>query len=222
AFFCWLDYLDELVVGAQQVVADAITQAVEEKFFQGVLQPQLLQMSELAILSATAVLTGTVRQIRAPPLLHRLVLFLLGSDRHPETPGDAPQPLRTQLIDRCNHLSDEVSPVLAMGTRAMPGWWLTGLAVLQISLASLRLFEELLQKPHEHIAHSLVLRNLETRGYLQRGPPETDPDEDGLDLEEEDPYFTDGFPDAGFRRVKKPLEGSAPSGKGQVSEVVSR
>uniref|UniRef100_A0A8B9NF18 Family with sequence similarity 160 member B2 n=1 Tax=Accipiter nisus TaxID=211598 RepID=A0A8B9NF18_9AVES len=172
AFFSWLDYLDELVMGAHPVVADAIAEAVEEKFFRGILQPQLLQMSELDVLSATAVLTGTVRQIRSPPLLHCLVLFLLGSDRHPETPGDTPHPLRTQLIDRCNHLSDE------------------------ISLASLRLFEELLRKPHEHVAHSLA------------------------DLEE-DPYFTDGFPDAGFGSAKKPLLGSAPSGKGQVSEVVS-
>ncbi|XP_074973638.1 FHF complex subunit HOOK-interacting protein 2B isoform X4 [Phalacrocorax aristotelis] len=203
AFFSWLDYLDELVMGAHLVVADAITEAVEEKFFQGILQPQLLQMSELAVLSATAMLTGTVRQIRAPPLLHRLVLFLLGPDRQPETPGDTPHPLRTHLIDRCNHLSDE------------------------ISLASLRLFEELLRKPHEHVAHNLALRNLEARGYLQRGPPvhdergppDPDPDEDG-DLEE-DPYFTDGFPDAGFRMAKKPPPGSAPSGKGQVSEVVS-
>uniref|UniRef100_A0A663E907 FHF complex subunit HOOK interacting protein 2B n=1 Tax=Aquila chrysaetos chrysaetos TaxID=223781 RepID=A0A663E907_AQUCH len=180
AFFGWLDYLDELVMGAHpvrstrpalqstgsplpaprlslyrhpQVVADAITEAVEEKFFQGILQPQLLQMSELDVLSATAVLTGTVRQIRSPPLLRCLVLFLLGSDRHPETPGDTPHPLRTQLIDRCNHLSDE------------------------ISLASLRLFEELLRKPHEHVAHSLALRNLQARGYLQRSPPV--PDERG-------------------------------------------
>uniref|UniRef100_A0A663E9Y9 FHF complex subunit HOOK interacting protein 2B n=1 Tax=Aquila chrysaetos chrysaetos TaxID=223781 RepID=A0A663E9Y9_AQUCH len=191
AFFGWLDYLDELVMGAHPVVADAITEAVEEKFFQGILQPQLLQMSELDVLSATAVLTGTVRQIRSPPLLRCLVLFLLGSDRHPETPGDTPHPLRTQLIDRCNHLSDE------------------------ISLASLRLFEELLRKPHEHVAHSLALRNLQARGYLQRSPPV--PDEDL----EEDPYFTDGFPDAGFGSAKKPLPGSAPSGKGQVSEVVS-
>ncbi|XP_035751936.1 protein FAM160B2, partial [Egretta garzetta] len=105
---------------------------------------------------------------------------------------------------------------------------LTPLAVPQISLASLRLFEELLKKPHEHVAHRLELRNLEARGYLQRGPPvpdergppEPDPDEDGLDLEE-DPYFTDGFPDAGFGTAKKPPPGSAPLGKGQVSEVVS-
>ncbi|XP_054081034.1 FHF complex subunit HOOK interacting protein 2B isoform X2 [Rissa tridactyla] len=204
AFFAWLDYLDELVMGAHPVVADAITEAMEEKFFQGILQPQLLEMSEFAVLGVTAMLTGTVRQLRAPPLLHRLVLFLLGPDRHPETPGDAPHPLRTHLIDRCNHLSDE------------------------ISLASLRLFEELLRKPHEHVVRNLALRNLETRGYLQRGPPipdergpsELDPDEDGLDLEE-DPYFTDGFPDAGFRMTKKRLPGLTPSAKGQVSEVVS-
>ncbi|NXC23160.1 F16B2 protein, partial [Corythaeola cristata] len=232
AFFSWLDYLDELVMGAQPVVADAITEAVEEKFFQGILQPQLLQLSELAVLSATAMLTGTVRQIRAPPLLHRLVLFLLGPDRRPETPGDAPHPLRTHLIDRCSHLSDEVSPV-GGGWEAGDGggqcWWSHPAAVPQVSLASLRLFEELLQKPHEHVARSLVLRNLEARGYLQRGPPvpdergppEPDLDEDGLDLEE-DPYFTDGFPDTGFETVKKPLPGLAPAGKGRASEVVSR
>ncbi|KAJ7426219.1 protein FAM160B2 [Willisornis vidua] len=204
AFLSWLDYLDELVMGAHPLVADAITEAVEEKFFQGILQPQLLQMSELTVLSATALLTGTVRQIRAPALLHRLVLFLLGPQRHPETPGDTPHPLRAQLIDRCDHLSDE------------------------ISLASLRLFEELLRKPHEHVAHNLVLRNLEARAYLQRGPhapeergpPETDPDEDGLDLEE-DPYFTDGFPDTGFGTTNNPSPGPPSSGKGQVSEVVS-
>ncbi|KAM4756495.1 FHF complex subunit HOOK-interacting protein 2B isoform 1-T1 [Cyanocitta cristata] len=202
-FLGWLDFLDELVLGAHPLVADAITEAVEEKFFQGILQPQLLQMSELAVLGATAVLTGTVRQLRSPTLLNRLVLFLLGPHRHPETPGDTPHPLRAQLIDRCNHLCDE------------------------ISLASLRLFEELLRKPHEHVAHNLVLRNLEARAYLQsgphapeeRGPPETDPEEDGLDLEE-DPYFTDGFPDD-FGTTKNPSPASAPSGKGQVSEVVS-
>ncbi|NWV37351.1 F16B2 protein, partial [Grantiella picta] len=203
-FLGWLDFLDELVLGAHPLVADAITEAVEEKFFQGILQPQLLQMSELAVLGATAVLTGMVRQLRSPALLHRLVLFLLGPQRHPETPGDTPHPLRAQLIDRCDHLSDE------------------------ISLASLRLFEELLRKPHEHVAHNLVLRNLEDRAYLQRGhhppeergPPETDPEEDGLELEE-DPYFTDGFPDS-FGTTRSPSPASTPSGKGQVSEVVSR
>lgn len=38
---------------------------------------------------------------------------------------------------------------------------------------------------------------------------------------EEDPYFTDGFPDD-FESTKNPSPASTPSGKGQVSEVVSR
>ncbi|NXR64121.1 F16B2 protein, partial [Rhadina sibilatrix] len=132
-FLSWLDFLDELVMGAHpvriagtvsscpgessspstppspQLVADAIAEAVEEKFFQGTLQPQLLQMSEQAVLGATALLAGTVRQLRAPALLQRLVLLLLGPQRLPESPGDAPHPLRAQLIERCDHLSDEVS-----------------------------------------------------------------------------------------------------------------
>ncbi|XP_062452669.1 FHF complex subunit HOOK-interacting protein 2B isoform X5 [Rhea pennata] len=209
AFFGWLDYLDELARDAHPVVADAVTEAVCEKLFRGILQPQLLEMSELAILRATALLTGTVRQVRAPALLRGLVLFLLGPERQPETPGACPHLLRAQLIEHCNHLSDE------------------------ISLASLRLFDELLRKPHEHVAYSLALRNLEERGYLQRGPPapeergghEPDLDEDALELEE-DPYFTDGFPDGGFRRVEKPplacLGGSSRSdGQGHANEVVS-
>ncbi|NXO73684.1 F16B2 protein, partial [Phainopepla nitens] len=210
------------------LVANAITEAVEEKFFQGILQPQLLQMSELAVLGATAVLTGMVRQLRAPALLHRLVLFLLGPHRHPETPGDTPHPLRAQLIDRCDHLCDEVSPLRRLGGGGGGAGGSHPAGRAQISLASLRLFEELLQKPHEHVAHNLVLRNLEARAYLQRGPhapeergpPETDPEEDGLDLEE-DPYFTDGFPD-NFGTAKNPSPASTPSEKGRVSEVVSR
>ena len=41
----------------------------------------------------------------------------------------------------------------------------------QLSTANLRLFEELLRKPHKLVPHSLVLQHLETRGYLQRSPP---------------------------------------------------
>uniref|UniRef100_A0A8C4JP13 FHF complex subunit HOOK-interacting protein C-terminal domain-containing protein n=1 Tax=Dromaius novaehollandiae TaxID=8790 RepID=A0A8C4JP13_DRONO len=203
AFFGWLDYLDELARDAHPIVADAVTEAVCEKLFRGILQPQLLQMSELAILRATAMLTGTVRQLRAPALLRGLVLFLLGPERQPEAPGACAHLLRAQLIERCDHLSDE------------------------ISLASLRLFDELLRAPHEHVLHSLALRNLEARGYAQRGPderggPEPDLDEDAPELEE-DPYFTDGFPDCGLQPSEKPpLAGASRSaGQGHTNEVVS-
>lgn len=37
---------------------------------------------------------------------------------------------------------------------------------------TLRLFEQLIQKPNQHILHSLVLRNLEERNYLENKPQE--------------------------------------------------
>ena len=48
------------------------------------------------------------------------------------------------------------------------------LSVLQISMASLRLFEELLRKPHGAILHNLVLRHLEPRRYLTLTPAPLD------------------------------------------------
>lgn len=44
--------------------------------------------------------------------------------------------------------------------------------VPQISIMTLRLFEQLIQKPNQHILHSLVLRSLEERNYLENKPQE--------------------------------------------------
>uniref|UniRef100_A0A8D0H3P0 FHF complex subunit HOOK interacting protein 2B n=1 Tax=Sphenodon punctatus TaxID=8508 RepID=A0A8D0H3P0_SPHPU len=211
AFFNWLDYCDHMVKEAHSVIADALTAAIGEKLFQGTLQPQILQMSELGILVSTALLTGMVRQIRAPALIQEMVEFMLGTERQPEAITDSAQqhPLRSQLIEHCNHLSDE------------------------ISMATLRLFEELLQLPHQHVVYNLVLRNLEEHSYVLRGPLgqeehaslEQEHCEDALELEE-DPYFTDGFPDVGFRGSRKPVPAAPkrparPDGKRDVNEIVS-
>ncbi|XP_067386371.1 FHF complex subunit HOOK-interacting protein 2B isoform X2 [Emydura macquarii macquarii] len=209
AFFSWLDYCDHLVREAHPVVAAAVTTDIGEKLFQGILRPQLLQMSELGILTSTAMLTAVVRQISAPALLQEMVMFLLGTERQPEAVTDSPQQhfLRCQLIEHCNHLSDE------------------------ISITTLRLFEELLRKPHEHVLYSLVLRNLEARSYIlhsqpERGIQEQEHYEDTLELEE-DPYFTDGSPDAGFRPCQKPAPSSSwgPArleDKTEVNEIALR
>lgn len=45
-------------------------------------------------------------------------------------------------------------------------------SALQISIMTLRLFEQLIQKPNQHILHSLVLRNLEERNYMENKPQE--------------------------------------------------
>ncbi|XP_077008813.1 FHF complex subunit HOOK-interacting protein 2B isoform X2 [Tamandua tetradactyla] len=197
AFLGWFDYCDHLITEAHTVVADALAKAVAEKLFVESLQPQLLHVSEQSILTSTALLTAMLHQLRSPALLREAVAFLLGADRQPAAPEDKSHPLCAHLIGHCDHLSDE------------------------ISIATLRLFEELLQKPHEGIVRSLVLCNLEGRPYVARGAPEPENYEDTLDLEE-DPYFTDGF-ESGFRASSKPppVPATSSDGRTAVTEIVN-
>ncbi|XP_078095849.1 FHF complex subunit HOOK interacting protein 2A-like [Mustelus asterias] len=161
SFFSWLDYCDQLVKEAHQVTAAAVVQEIRRYFFVKVLEPQLLQVSEVGILSSTALLMGVVTHITSPRLLDELVLFLLGEEREAEVPVDpACHQLRYQLIDRCNHLSDE------------------------ISMATLRFFEQLLQKPQEHIIYNLVLRNLRGRCYIGNSTGHEDRAAEGEQLDE--------------------------------------
>ncbi|XP_054467258.1 FHF complex subunit HOOK interacting protein 2B [Anoplopoma fimbria] len=102
------------------------------------------------------------------------------------------------LLQRCDHISD------------------------QISLASLSLVEELLQKPHRDILDELVLSFLQSRSYLSLPAAgqddryteshEANEDIDGL---EEDPFFSDSllFSDS---QLLPPL-----SGLGSASDVVN-
>ncbi|KAG8518225.1 Protein FAM160B2 [Galemys pyrenaicus] len=198
AFLGWFDYCDHLITEAHTVVADALAKAVTEKLFVEILQPQLLHVSEQSILTSTALLTALLRQLRSPMLLKEAVAFLLDADQPPAALGDSPLTLCTHLIRHCDHLSDE------------------------ISITTLRLFEELLQKPHERIIHSLVLCNLEGRPYVARCTPEPESYEDNLDLEE-DPYFSDGLLDPGFRPSAKPPPAPATNSDGRtaVTEIVN-
>ncbi|ELK19242.1 UPF0518 protein FAM160B2 [Pteropus alecto] len=198
AFLGWFDYCDQLIMEAHTVFADALAKAVAEKLFVEILQPQLLHVSEQSILTTTALLTALLRQLRSPALLREAVAFLLGTEQRPAVPGDSPCTLRTHLVRHCDHLSDE------------------------ISIATLRLFEELLQKPHEQIIRSLILCHLEGRLYVVRGSPEPESYEDTLDLEE-DPYFTDGLLNAGFQPSAKhpPAPATNSDGKTAVTEIVN-
>ncbi|MBN3321323.1 F16B2 protein, partial [Atractosteus spatula] len=228
AFLTWLDFCDQLVKDTPrkkpilkalhvfsshfQVLASRLAKAVHQQWLTAVMQPQLLQISEVGVLVATALLFLSVRQISAPLLLEELVFFLLGNRREPEARVDTEtHALRFHLVEHCDHISDE------------------------ISLATLRLFEELLQKPHEHIVFSLVLRNLEQRSYIAQssGGAEDRPAGDTEHLDEseeleEDPFFTDMYPESEFNtsnqllalppRTTKPR----PPGKTQVTDIVNR
>ncbi|XP_059112050.1 FHF complex subunit HOOK interacting protein 2A isoform X2 [Peromyscus eremicus] len=179
SFLSWFDYCDQLIKEAQKTAAVALAKAIHERFFIGVMEPELMQTSEMGILTSTALLHRIVRQVTSDVLLQEMVVFILGEQREPETLSEISRhPLRHRLIEHCDHISDE------------------------ISIMTLRMFEHLLQKPNEHILYNLVLRNLEERNYTEYKPmcPEDkDAVENGLmagavDLEE-DPLFTDISPD---------------------------
>uniref|UniRef100_A0A8C2KQA4 Family with sequence similarity 160 member B2 n=1 Tax=Cyprinus carpio TaxID=7962 RepID=A0A8C2KQA4_CYPCA len=167
--------------------------------------------SEVGILVHTALLSCSVRHIRSPALLEELVQFLLGSDTHCEQPQDThTHILRYRLIEHCNHISDE------------------------ISITTLRLFEELLQKPSKSILTNLVLRNLEKRSYRLPGSGVTD-ERHGVESDvleeteelEEDPFFTDMYEDSGLGGQEPLLtlpsvrERHNPSAHTQVADIVN-
>ncbi|CAI5775010.1 DUF5917 domain-containing protein [Podarcis lilfordi] len=179
SFLSWFDYCDQLIKEAQKTTAVAMASSVRERFFVGVMEPQLMQTSEMGILTSTALLHRMVHQVTSDALVHEMVCFILGERREPEKLTDINRhPLRHRLIEHCDHISDE------------------------ISIMTLRMFEHLLQKPDEHILYNLVLRNLEERNYTEYKPPcqeDKDVVENGqiagaVDLEE-DPLFTDISPD---------------------------
>ncbi|KAM4702647.1 FHF complex subunit HOOK interacting protein 2A [Rhinophrynus dorsalis] len=211
SFLSWFDYCDQLIKEAQRMAACAMAKCVRERFLVTVMEPLLMQTSEIGILTATALLHRIVRQVTSEALLGEIVYFLLGEQREPETLRDIQRtPLRHRLIEHCNHISDE------------------------ISIMTLRLFEHLLQKPSEHILYNLVLRNLEERNYTEYKPPcpeDKDVVENGqipgaVDLEE-DPIFTDMSPDSMLS--KEWLSASPPitpehhrtDGKTEVHKIVN-
>uniref|UniRef100_U3FX03 Protein FAM160B1 n=2 Tax=Micrurus TaxID=8634 RepID=U3FX03_MICFL len=175
SFLSWFDYCDQLIKEAHKTTAIAMAISVRKRFFIGVMEPQLMQTSEIGILTSTALLHRIVRQVSSDALVHEMVYFILGEQQEPEKLMDINRhPLRHRLIEHCDHISDE------------------------ISIMTLRMFEHLLQKPDEHILYNLVLRNLEERNYTEYKPPcqeDKDMVENGqipgaIDLEE-DPLFTD-------------------------------
>ncbi|XP_005995379.1 protein FAM160B1 isoform X2 [Latimeria chalumnae] len=212
SFLSWFDYCDQLIKEAQKIAAVALARAIRERFLVAIMEPQLMQTSEIGILTSTALLHRIVRQVTSEALLQETIYFILGEEREPETLTDLNNfPLRHRLIEHCNHISDE------------------------ISIMTLRMFEHLLQKPNEHILHNLVLRNLAERNYTEFKPPcqeDKDVVENGqiagaVDLEE-DPLFTDLSPDS---RLLSPDWLSAsppqspdhtkPDGKTEVHKIVN-
>ncbi|KAF7219645.1 family with sequence similarity 160 member B1 [Nothobranchius furzeri] len=211
SFLSWLDYCDQLIKEAQKSAAAAMARAVSERFFVSVMEPQLMQTSEVGILTSTALLNRIIRQVTSEALLQEIVYFLLGEEKEAESPATLTKnPLRHRLIEHCDHLSDE------------------------ISIMTLRLFEQLIQKPHRHVLLSLALRNLEERNYLEnkpqeeREPLENGQPHDAVDLEEDPLFGDDPSPDtrlsgSDWLSSSPPLspDHSRSDGKTEVHKIVN-
>ncbi|XP_070760179.1 FHF complex subunit HOOK-interacting protein 2B-like [Enoplosus armatus] len=115
------------------------------------------------------------------------------------------------LLQRCDHISD------------------------QISMVSLSLVEELLQKPHRDVLDVLVLSFLQSRSYLSPPAAEQDDrhtesnetDQNSDDLEEDPFFFSDGLLLSVNQLLPPPLSSSSssapppPSGLGSTADVVN-
>ncbi|XP_021378566.1 protein FAM160B1-like isoform X2 [Mizuhopecten yessoensis] len=153
SFLSWLDYCDQLIGLSNPTVAKALAQSIRNLFLGVIMEPSILQTSESGAVLATAYLTRCLRTISSPPLLLEFSKFILGDSREPEVASEADSPVRDRLIQRCNHLSDE------------------------LCLVTLKLFDTLLQKEEEHILHNLVLRNMIGRKYYKEEEPEVKEEE---------------------------------------------
>ncbi|KAL8615694.1 hypothetical protein ACOMHN_007447 [Nucella lapillus] len=143
ALVSWLDYIDRVTEAANPIVAAAVSCQVSQQLLVTRLEPALLQTSESGIILSTAYLTKCLRTVCSGALLKEFCYFILGPERTPELAEQGEPKLRYRLLERCNHLSEEVC------------------------LVTLRLWDTLLQKEEEHVFHNLVLRNLLGRNYLQ-------------------------------------------------------
>ncbi|XP_015585399.1 protein FAM160B1 isoform X2 [Cephus cinctus] len=138
AFFMWLDYCDQLIREAHLEVGEAIAKTITVSFFDKVITPALVDHHVVLI---TALLTKCLKEISSPLLSTEISHWLVGQHRDPELPNVWTTPILHRLIDNCCTESND------------------------LTLETLKLFEEMIEKRNEHILHCLVLTYLITRGY---------------------------------------------------------
>ncbi|XP_067656779.1 FHF complex subunit HOOK interacting protein 2A-like isoform X2 [Haliotis asinina] len=143
SFLSWLDYCDQLISVANPLVACALSTSIHVELLKGKMQPLILQTCETGAIMATCYLTRCLKTVCSEPLLTEFTHFILGNETEPEKPSESVHKLRRTLIERCNHISEEVC------------------------LSTMKLFDMLLQKEDAHIFQNLLLRNLLGRSYMK-------------------------------------------------------
>lgn len=138
AFFMWFDYCNQLIREAHPDVADALAKSIRVNFLEKIVTPALADHHVVLI---TALITKCLKELTSTALCTEMSYWLVGQDRGPEIPNVWTSPVLHRLIDNCFTDSDD------------------------LTLETLKLFEEMIEKRNEHILHCLVLVYLSTRGY---------------------------------------------------------
>ncbi|XP_076759736.1 FHF complex subunit HOOK interacting protein 2A isoform X4 [Xylocopa sonorina] len=138
AFFMWFDYCNQLIREAHPDVADALAKNIRVNFLEKIVTPAL---AEHHVVLITALITKCLKELTSGILCTEISYWLVGQDRGPEIPNVWTSPVLHRLIDNCFTDSDD------------------------LTLETLKLFEEMIEKRNEHILHCLVLVYLSTRGY---------------------------------------------------------
>ncbi|KAK9303726.1 hypothetical protein QLX08_004718 [Tetragonisca angustula] len=138
AFFMWFDYCNQLIREAHPDVADALAKSIRVNFLEKIVTPAL---AEHHVVLITALVTKCLKELTSNALCIEISYWLVGQDRGPEIPNVWTSPVLHRLIDNCFTDSED------------------------LTLETLKLFEEMIEKRNEHILHCLVLVYLSTRGY---------------------------------------------------------
>ncbi|XP_029173386.1 protein FAM160B1-like isoform X2 [Nylanderia fulva] len=138
AFFMWFDYCDQLIREAQTEFAEKLASIIRVMFLERIVTPALVDHHVVLI---TALVTKCLKEITSSILCTEVSYWLVGQDRDPEIPNEWTSPVLHRLIENCFTDSND------------------------LTVETLKLFEEAIDKRNEHILHCLMLNYLSTRAY---------------------------------------------------------
>ncbi|XP_020893366.1 protein FAM160B1 isoform X2 [Exaiptasia diaphana] len=143
SFLSWFDYVDQLCKESHKLVGRALAVSIRERFLHQSVEPRFMQQSEQGVITTTAIIRRCLKSITSRHLLMEFSVFLLGEQDKPEvqSQGENGHRIRQKLIERCDHISDE------------------------LSIETLKLLETLLLKPCSIMLDTLVICNLRSRKY---------------------------------------------------------
>ncbi|KAL2720370.1 FHF complex subunit HOOK interacting protein 2A-like isoform X2 [Vespula squamosa] len=138
AFYMWFDYCNQLIREASTNVADVLAKHIRINFFEKIVTPAL---ADHQVILVTALIAKCVKELASSTLCTEVGYWLVGHNRHPEILNVCTSPVLHRLISNCYTDSDE------------------------LTVETLKLFEEVIEKRNEHTLHCLVLIYLTNRGY---------------------------------------------------------